>query len=266
MTNKLNQPNSDTALPASDTQQEAPDTQDSFIASQRKEIYRIFTITSGNISEGATVETLTLKGANIDIPAIIIGENGRGRSRGVLPVNLLGEDYQKWKNGDKPVIYSAEVGNTKAGKPKLFTAESPNTTGQILAVLRTRIGYRGSNNHTGDRAGWRCRNFECKASEEGVVEIPEICPGCGKNGLWSGPQLHFDEFPGKQLIEGVIAQGAAGRAGSGRQIIAIIPRDTVFRTSYSGRLYGAPSAHYYKWDGDKLISATWEERTAADIF
>jgi hypothetical protein len=40
--------------------------------------------------------------------------------------------------------------------------------------------------------------------------------------------------------------------GSGSQYIATMPKDVVFRTSYSGRLYGAPSAHYYVWTGERL--------------
>ena len=41
----------------------------------------------------------------------------------------------------------------------------------------------------------------------------------------------------------------------------------VFRTTYSGRLYGAPSAHYYSWDGQQLLGGlTWDERCASDIF
>jgi len=55
----------------------------------------------------------------------------------------------------------------------------------------------------------------------------------------------FHPFPGQVLVRGTIAQGAAGRMGCGEQIIAVIPAGKVFRTAYSGRLYGTPSAHYY---------------------
>jgi hypothetical protein len=54
--------------------------------------------------------------------------------------------------------------------------------------------------------------------------------------------------------------------GSGEQIVALMSKNVVFRTGYSGRLYGAPSAHYYMWDGEKLLVATWDERVAADLF
>ncbi len=54
--------------------------------------------------------------------------------------------------------------------------------------------------------------------------------------------------------------------GSGTQLVAIIPKDTVFRTGYSGRRYGAPREHFYMWDGKKLLSLSAEEREVTEIF
>jgi hypothetical protein len=73
-------------------------------------------------------------------------------------------------------------------------------------------------------------------------------------------------FPGEIIAEGTIAQGDAGRAGSGDQIVALMPHGVVFRTGYSRRRYGKPSAHYYVFDGEKILAATREEREASDIF
>ena len=97
---------------------------------------------------------------------------------------------------------------------------------------------------------------------DGPVDVPEYCPRCGT----FGPNLFFGDFPGKIIASGHVAQGAAGRAGGGEQLIAVMPKDIVFRTGYSGRLYGGPAAHYYKWDGERLLAATWEERAASDLF
>ncbi|RMD64073.1 hypothetical protein D6833_04860 [Candidatus Parcubacteria bacterium] len=259
--------------------------------------YRVFTIESGSVSEGAAISTLHLKGAGIDIPAVIIGEEGRGRERGVVPVGnppmvpcpernkdvwtssdkcekcgtVLGEKKEGSYTRNHPDqgqvqgrLMFAEVGQTKAGKPKFFSKEKATTDDHIIVVLRTKIGFRGGNSHTGDRAGWKCSKYGCDASGEGAV--PEACPKCGATGSWDGPKLLFAEFPGKIITRGRIAQGAAGRAGGGEQVIALMPKDVVFRTSYSGRLYGAPSSHYYVWDGSKLLAATWDERAAADLF
>ena len=188
---------------------------------------KIFTIESGKVYEGAEVVTFALKNANVSIPAIIIGEEGRGRQLGVLPVKLRDENYNKWKAGETVKIHFAKISETKSGRPKLVEMESDDNNDKAIAVFRTKIGFRGSNTHTGDGD---------------------------------------EPFPGEVLVEGIIAQGNAGRMGSGRQMIAVISSNTVFRTAYSGRLYGAPSEHFYIFDGDKIISVTREERELTDIF
>ena len=65
----------------------------------------------------------------------------------------------------------------------------------------------------------------------------------------------------------MIAQGAAGRAGDGSQMVALVPRETVVRIHYYGRLYGAPASVYHIWrGGETWISASLQERLATDIF
>ncbi len=209
----------------------------------KKEKMKVFTIESGKVKEGARVDSFTLKGAGVTIPAIIVGEEGRGRKLGVLPVHLLPDDYKKWQEEGHVYIHSAEIGETKAGKPKLIeTSGITDTTEKCICVFRTMIGFRGSNSHTGDRDG----GFE--------------------QDYFGAKYPTFHPFPGEILCEGVIAQGAAGRMGSGSQLVAIMPADTVFRTGYRGRLYGAPCEHYYIYRDGQILSATWEEREVSDIF
>ncbi len=191
---------------------------------------KIFTIASGEVSEGARVDSFALKGAGISIPAILVGEEGRGRKLGVLPVQLLPDNYKKWQEERTISIYSAEIGKTKTGKPKLIETEITDTE-KCICVFRTKIGFRGSNRHTGDILG------------------DEFLP-----------------FPGEILCRGIIAQGAAGRMGSGSQLIAVMPAEVVFRTAYRGRLYGAPDSHYYIFRDGQILSATWEEREVTEIF
>ena len=38
--------------------------------------FRVFTVASGQVTEGTSIRTLKLKGAGIEIPAIMIGEKG----------------------------------------------------------------------------------------------------------------------------------------------------------------------------------------------
>src|SRR5690554_3128080 len=100
-----------------------------------KEKMKIFTIESGDVSEGVRVDSFTLKGAGVSIPAILIGEEGRGRELGVLPVQLLPEQYKEWKENGYTHIHSAEVGATKAGKPKLFQTEDVDTLEKCICVF-----------------------------------------------------------------------------------------------------------------------------------
>jgi hypothetical protein len=203
---------------------------------------KIFTIESGEIREGVRVGSFTLKGAGVTIPAILIGEEGRGRRLGVLPVQLLPNTYAEWQEKGYTHIHHCSAGTTKSGKPKLFQAEDADTTEKCICVFRTMIGFRGANEHTGDRDG---------GTEED---------------RWGEEHPTFYAFPGEIICEGVIAQGDAGRMGSGEQLVAVMPADIVFRTGYSGRLYGAPREHYYVFRDGQILSAIWEEREVADIF
>lgn len=243
---------------------------------------KVFTINSGVVYDGATVESFALKGAGITIPAILIGEEGRGRELGILPVQLLPEAHKKWQENGSVRIFAATLGTTKAGKPKLFQAEEADTDEKCICVFRTMIGYRGCNIHTGDRKEvyytipWYISDSlppevpkkPRYTKEEMQQYAPILCKHRGADD-WSevfDAKIEFLPFPGDVICSGIIAQGAAGNMGSGRHLIAVIPANTVFRTAYGGRLYGAPGAHYYIFRDGNIISATWQERAISDIF
>lgn len=224
--------------------------------------FKVFTIESGKITEGTKVESYKLKSADVTIPVIKVGEDGRGRKLGLILVENLTMDEDR-----KPMsIAAASFGQTQAGNPKLIAAGAATSGEKIIVVFRTKIGFRGSNEHTGDRTGWKCRKHSCDAHDTSIIKLPAKCPKCGAEGSWDAPKRLFAPLPGETLVEGIIADGAAGRAGSGQQLIALMPKNTVFRTAYSGRLYGAPAAHYYRWDGATLQAATWEERELASLW
>ena len=238
--------------------------------------YRVYTIVSGQVSEGAEVQKFALRGAGVDIPAILLGETGRGRSLGILPVDLPNGLYGEWQEKGKVRIVAAEVGETKAGKPKLFAKDAANSNEKLVCVFKTGMGYRGGNSHTGDGYIRPCsyRGKELKAYHKcPECEIELFAASVDSETMWKGI-LHPDKggkvawhpFPGQVLCTGVIADGAAGRRGSGEQLVVVMPADEVFRTGYSGRLYGRPSAHYYKLVNVKLLALTWDERTASDLF
>jgi hypothetical protein len=197
---------------------------------------KTYTIENGQSKEGILVQTKELSSC-IKIPVVQIGEEGRGRQLSFLPVELNATSRIKFDAEEQVNINHVSLGKTQKGGHKLIEAANTLTNDKCLIVFRTHIGFRGSNSHTGDR-------------------VDEYDPD----------NIEFLPFPCEILAEGRIAQGAAGGMGSGKQLIAIAEKDTVFRTSYSGRLYGAPSSHYYLYTGSQILSATWDERVASDLF
>jgi hypothetical protein len=160
-------------------------------------------------------------------------------------------------------LTAAQVGQTKSGKPKLWANDKATTDEAVIIVFRTLPGFRGSCGHYGDDT-WKCTGETtygdgCGTKGDGLK--PNTCPKC------SGyTQAAYLPFPGKKLIEGQVAQGAAGRMGSGEQIVALIPKGVIVQTYRSGRLYGSPAARYLMWNGENVLVATREERELADIF
>ena len=201
--------------------------------------YRIFTIDCNRVSPGATVRWVTIAGGTVQLPAIVLGERGRGRRQTYVPV---------WYEAGRPApdaelepVTLAALGKTRAGHPKLVVPANPVEPADDAALIiqLTPHGYRGGANHTGDRA--------------------RVVKGAG----WGGrDRIEFHDFPGEILARGVIADGLAGRMASSEQFLALVPAGVVFRVGRSGRLYGAPNHHYYVFDAASaaVLTATWEER------
>lgn len=198
-------------------------------------VMRIFTI-CGGVEAGAQIQTLELKSGGVKIPAIQVGESGRGRKLVSIPVHLLPLDHQKWAAGENVRVFSGTVGLTKSGNPKIYQTAEPTTGQTALVVLETGIGFRGGNQHTGGR-------------------VPEYDP---KNPV-------FKPFPGEILATGHIAQGDAGGMGSGDQIVAVVPMGEWFRTRKTGRLYGADGIHYHLFTGEAVERYSTEEAELLDL-
>jgi hypothetical protein len=285
---------------------------------------KIFTLESGRAMSGVKVEKLLLAGAQINILAVIVGEEGRGSKRGLMvvdpvivpqvpcphrpsvltagvgkecrgwladaayhearrpnPCDRCGAAYGPWirnaedttsscyhpDSGMVPgILMAADVGTTRSGQPKLIREQRADDE-YCLVVFRTGIGFRGGNSHTGDRNG----KYRIDVYGDGRIEGVTM-EEAQAHAVLHGVHLDnvkpdgFLPFPGKTLLSGIISQGEAGRTGSGEQLVAVMPRGVVFRTSLSGRLYGNPGSHYYRFDGDSIQAVTWDERVAADLW
>ena len=188
---------------------------------------KIFTISSGEVEEGVKVEEFELKGARVKIPAIIIGESGRNRNLGIIPVRFSPKTAEEFKTTKVATLFNVNIVSTKSGKPAVQEISGDADDSQCVCVFRTKIGFRGSNTHCGD---------------------------------YCGTMDNYLPFPGKILVTGSIAQGDAGRMGQGLQVVATMPKDIWFSTCYTGRLYGDPPSHFYLFNGENITSVTLEEK------
>lgn len=251
---------------------------------------RLYTLADGEISLGAAISPLPLKGAGTVIPAIIVGDEGRGRRLGVLPVRGLasvacprrGQQATGWVErcrkcgakmekridpADPPYNYpwhpeagvswseqisAASVSETRSGAPALVVDDSEVDDSAIILVLRSGMGFRGGNRHTGAVIGWKCGSYGCEAAGAEFL-TPKRCPVSETH---QSPVLVASPLPGRTLATGWIAQGDAGRMGSGEQLILLLPAGETIRASRFGRLYGAPRAHNITWDGNRLAVLT----------
>lgn len=208
---------------------------------------KVVTINDGSILYSAEVIKHTLS-SGVVIPVVGVGESGRGRKYSYLVTELLKDSKQQWEQEDKTLITSASVGKTKSGNPKLLQAEeTEEKTKNWLVVFRTPIGFRGSNSHAGD-----VNDKSWTEEEKEKYDQPK--------------SQHCLDFPGTILTTGIIAEGDAGRMGSGEQLICTVPVGSIVRVGYGGRRYSSPTAHYYQFNEKNVVVATWDERLASDIF
>lgn len=201
---------------------------------------KVFEVSEEKVTEGAEVEKFRLA-CGVEIPAVLVGEKGRGRKLGVLPVQFMTDEKFK-----KTKIFNATLGHTQTGKPKLVEVNEDGGD-EAIVVFRTPIGFRGYNRHTG------VEKVMC-----------EDCKGSGKEGNFTcykckGSGKVYAPFPGKVLVEGIIAQGEAGLMGEGSQLIAVVPKGQWIRVFIGGRRYGRPSKYFYLFNGKKVIVATGED-------
>lgn len=245
---------------------------------------KIFTIEAGSVRDNAEVIALTLA-SGVKIPVVTVGEEGRGRKLGVLPVSLLPKSQAMWDYEKKVHIGDVRVGETRSGRPKLIEIKPDGYTDDAVVVMATPAGFRGSNRH-GAKLVWKLYadiwsflwdkdlkmvtgRFKADilknpVTREIFTEYKKAYPNAAS--VESGRIEDFVEnvaetavegdLPGQIIASGEIAQGAAGRAGGGEQFVVIIPKDTTWAIKMTGRLYGRPSSYEYVFDGNTVIAYT----------
>ena len=189
------------------------------------------------------------KSGNRLFSSIKIGKNSRP---GVLSVDMM-----RIKNTGR--LFAAAVGQTKAGNPRLLAfdrARAKDGTG-IIGVFRWGVGFRGSNEYTGDRHGYECSHWEGDTQCSFVLDEPMApgkCPQCGHESLV--PRFH--PFPGNILTEARVKEGHS----IGRHIIAALAAGSIFRAAYEGQRIdgGPPEMYYYVAEGGQVLQSTWAER------
>jgi hypothetical protein len=184
--------------------------------------------------------------------AIVVGETGRGRQAGMLPVVSQTETERI------ETVTLADANGSTIG----VASDPVTSSGAALLVMRSSIGYRGGNQHHGDLDGEPCAHAGRYWNED-VAPVDGCCPLCGVEvGVYSSkhPPARYLPFPGEVLATGRIAQGTAGRMGSGEQLIAVMPRGVWFGVTRSGRLYGAPARFWYRFNGETVEVYTDQER------
>lgn len=183
-------------------------------------MYKIITIQNGTIQEGTLIQKFN------DIPSIVIGEEGRGRSLGVIPVK-----------GSEPGKMLTAASARKTSMGLLLEADDSLINDDIVIVVcRTTFGFRGGNTHTGDLIGFNDR------------------------------EAQFAPCPLETISSGIVAEGIAGNMSSGTQYVGFLKKGNVLRIALTGRTYGKPYTWYYIWDGDKMQCMTVQQRKIADVY
>ena len=191
-------------------------------------VYRVFEVKDNVPQEGCRVQKHALTDGRT-IPAIVVGQSGRGRYLGVTPVMLLPGSASA--EGDRRIQAASIVRQGRV--VRLAEADPAQATDEAcIAIFRTGIGFRGWNQHSGDVV---------PSATAGAK--PKILP-----------------LPGEVLSVGGIAEGDAGRMGSGEQIVLLMPQGQIVSVYIGGRVYGRPREWFYRFDGASIQYTTAEDR------
>ena len=248
------------------------------------------------VFNSATVINHKLANGTI-IPAITVGEEGPGRKLGMLPVHLTRKLHSSLLKNSWLTIEAGRVGRTESGFELYVDETRPNNVDKAIVVMKTpsKGGGERGNYHTGDVRTVRYQLIDPQwvdALKEPIVLSPqktaprilEILDQYNRGivdavfdevirdklieilntNLNSFRSLRtYHDFPGQILVDGIIAKGDEGLYQPGTQLIALMPRDVWFRTSFWPD--HNPDDKYYLWDGNQMVSTSASARELFDI-
>lgn len=252
-------------------------------------MHQLFTVLNADrVLPGLTIETRRSKSGD-RFPIVQVGETGRGRHLSWVPCKLSPGLKASWQAdgavvaGVQGCALSASLEMTKAGKPLLVMSEKNmvGNTDHALVKIMTGIPYRGGNFHTGLKTGGRYLpkswQFDYKEAtgldymkpvsrQQAEEAYPLVKAELAKRGLkLYGLKDLFKEvcdyapFPGQILVDGWEAHGKAGRCGSGKEVIALIPKGEWVRVGRTDRYNAIERELFFRFDGEKIETATAQD-------
>lgn len=237
---------------------------------------KCFTVTT-KVEEGIRVGRTTAPfDASKVVPAVLVGEHGRGRKLHQCPVEgaLVSDENARIDRAD--LVKRGSFG-------PVFVPEEVRDDRRAIVLVAVPAGFRGGVRFTAAsksrkpcpaRQSTTLPNSECF---EKLADGSKKCQLCGTAWIekdvaaseaagedwWanqrhpdSGEALMFDSFPPEGVTvvaEGYVAQGDAGRMGGNAEYLLILKPGAGFRARRAGRLYGAPAEVFVRWDGENLV-------------
>jgi hypothetical protein len=149
---------------------------------------------------------------------LLLGEEGRGRTLTKVPVSdEMNKTMLSISSVDEAQKNAVKVGESGIGV-------SPNGTATLMPSRR--------------------------GEDDRALVVVRISMG------YRGTVEHeYDVGSIRVLAFGVIADGAAGRMGSYKELLVVMNKGSEMKVTRKGRLYGAPDTFFITWNGDFLTVA-----------
>ena len=210
---------------------------------------KIFECSFSGVKEGAVVSQ------HHNLPAIVIGEEGRGREIGYVFVKGA-KPKEKVLSGDLTFVNHVPV--------IMVGNENETKHDEVVVVARTKMGFRGHGYLRGRHLGWRLQYDFVGLDVSEVYPTEEAAEDAAieerKRGKYLKVVAAFDKYEPPILAMGTVADGMAGNMGSATQVIFIAKEGEKFSLYRTGRLYGGEPIISFEVSGGRVSKTdTFEE-------